>query len=98
MGETTTLGPAGIGRAPEGLGVYTIFSRKRWIYVGESDHVRRSLFRHLRGSTPCLGGHGPLSFSVETADGADRSARWRALVADLKPVCQASPAVTYATP
>ena len=88
MKSTYTLGSAGIGQAPEGSGVYTIFSRKRWVYVGESDNVRRSLFDHLNGSPRSLNGHGPLMFTFELAAASDRTARWQALVTDLKPACQ----------
>jgi hypothetical protein len=90
MGEAYTLSWAGIGQAPESSGVYIIFSRKRWVYVGESDNIRRSLFRHLNGAPPRLSGHGPLSFTFERAAAGDRTARWQAMVTDLKPACQDS--------
>ncbi len=88
IGEAYTLGPAGIHQAPEGSGVYTIFSRRRWVYVGASDNIRRSLFHHLNGSPPRLSGHGPLSFTFELAGAGDRTARWQAMVQDLKPACR----------
>ena len=88
MGDAYTLGSAGIGQAPEGSGVYVIFSRKRWVYVGASDNIRRSLFGHLTGSPPRLDGYGPLSFMFELAAAGDRTTRWQAAVTDLKPMCQ----------
>ncbi len=87
-GEAYTLGSAGIGRAPESSGVYAIFSRKRWLYVGVSADIRRSLFGHLNGSPPALSAQGPLSFMFERVPAGDRTARWQAVVADLKPACQ----------
>lgn len=87
-GETYTLGYAGVQqKAPEASGVYTIYSPARWIYVGVSDDIRESLFRHLNEPTPCLEGSGPLSFSFELSQEVERMARWHALVAELKPAC-----------
>jgi hypothetical protein len=84
---TYVLGVAGIGQAPSGSGIYTIFSQQRWIYVGESDDIRDSLFRHLIESTPCMDRFGPLSFSFQVATGDQRGAMWRSLVTRLKPPC-----------
>jgi hypothetical protein len=96
MKGTYTFGFTAAGQTPEGPGVYTIFSRSHWIYVGESDNIRRSLLDHLNGSAPSLDGYGPLSFSFEPMAGGDRSARWRTLVTDLKPACNGPAAVTHA--
>jgi hypothetical protein len=91
--ETYALGYAGVRqKAPDASGVYTIYSSARWIYVGESDDIQRSLFRHLNEPTPCMERLGPLSFSFELVHEVDRTVRWQALVAELEPVCnQPSP-------
>ena len=38
-------------KAPKASGVYSIFTAKRWVYVGESDDIQRSLFNRLNGPT-----------------------------------------------
>ena len=87
-GDAYTLGYAGVGqKAPEASGVYSIYSSAHWIYVGESDDIRRSLFRHLNEPTPCMARFGPLSFSFDLAAKVERVARCQALVAELAPAC-----------
>lgn len=41
-------------KAPKASGVYTIFTSRRWVYVGESDDIQRSLFNHLNQPGSCL--------------------------------------------
>ena len=74
-------------KAPSESGVYTIYSARRWVYVGESQDIRQSLFGHLNEPDTCIGRWGPLSFSFETIPTADRGSRRHALVAELQPVC-----------
>lgn len=84
---TFVLGYAGVGQAPDASGVYTIYSSRRWVYIGESNDIRESLYRHLNGPTPCMKRFGPLSFSFELEGCARRRALWQSLVARLKPEC-----------
>ena len=87
-GGTYTLGYGGVGqKAPEASGIYTIYSAARWIYVGEDDNIRQSLFRHLNDAARCMARFGPLSFSFELIPADERMARWRTLVTELKPAC-----------
>jgi hypothetical protein len=79
-------------QAPEASGIYTLYTSRRWIYVGESDDIRQSLFRHLNDTDGCLAQRGPLSFSFEIAPAKERVARQRALVEVLSPVCQSEAA------
>jgi hypothetical protein len=88
---TFVLGYAGVGQAPSASGVYTIFSSRRWVYVGESDDIRQSLYRHLNESTPCMTKLGPLSFSCELEGRARRTALWQSLVTRLKTECNQVP-------
>lgn len=85
--ETFMFGYAGAGRAPTASGVYTIFSGRRWVYIGESDDIRQSLYRHLNESIPCMNEFGPVSFSFELAPADRRVALAQSLVARLKPAC-----------
>jgi len=73
--------------APSASGVYTIFTSRQWVYVGESDDVQQSLFRHLNEPNPSIDQFGPLSFSFELTPADERKARQRALIAKLEPAC-----------
>ncbi len=75
-------------KAPNMSGVYTIFTSRRWLYVGESEDVKESLFRHLNEPSACIARLGPLSFAFEVVPAAERVGRQRALVAALAPACQ----------
>lgn len=76
---------AGVHKAPNASGLYTIFSPQRWVYVGESDDIRQSLFRLLNDSPAWMDRFGPLSFSFERLPQAERVACQRALVDELNP-------------
>jgi hypothetical protein len=74
--------------APNMSGVYTIYTSQRWLYVGESEDIKQSLFRHLNEPSACMARRGPLSFSFEVVPPAERVGRQQALVAALGPTCQ----------
>ena len=93
---TYALGYAGVSQAPDASGVYTIFSSRRWVYVGESDDIRQSLFRHLNETAPSMQAVGPLSFSFELAAGDRRVALGQSLAAQLKPTCNQRPSTRAA--
>jgi hypothetical protein len=74
---------------PSESGVYTVYTPRHWVYVGESDDIRQSLFRHLNHPDACWAAErGPLSFSFEAATPTAREGRRRALVAELAPTCR----------
>ena len=75
-------------KAPNMSGVYVIHNRRQWLYVGESEDVKASLFGHLNTPGPCTARPGPLSFEFEVVPAAERADRQQALVAALAPVCQ----------
>ena len=68
-GETYALGFRAVqDKAPSAAGVYAIFTSRRWLYVGESDDIRQSLFQCLNNPDGCWSAeHRPLSFAFETA-------------------------------
>ena len=76
---------AGVHEAPNASGVYTIYSPRRWVYVGESDDIRQSLFRLLNDSTGWTNRFGPLSFSFDRLPPSERAACQHALVEALNP-------------
>ena len=75
-------------QAPGASGVYTVSGSHRWVYVGETDDIRQSLFGHLNDASAPMDRFGPLSFSFQTVPASDRVSRQKALVAELKPVLQ----------
>ena len=76
---------AGVHEAPSASGVYTIYSPQQWVYVGESDDIRQSLFRLLNESSAWMERFGPLSFSFEPLPRAERAACQAGLVEQLNP-------------
>jgi hypothetical protein len=88
VGQTYAFTYQGVEeKAPSASGVYTIYTAQQWVYVGESDNIRQSLFRHLNEPSACMDRFGPLSFSFERAPAAERVSRQQALVAELEPAC-----------
>jgi hypothetical protein len=76
-------------KAPSASGVYRIHTAQRWVYIGETDDIRRSLFRRLNEPSASMNRFGPLSFSFELAPAGDRKGLQQALSAELKPACAA---------
>jgi hypothetical protein len=77
---------AGVHEAPSASGLYTIYSPQRWVYVGESDDIRQSLYQLLNESPGWMDRFGPLSFSFERLSRTERTAAGRAMVEELSPV------------
>ncbi|HET6947709.1 MAG TPA: hypothetical protein VFJ45_07845 [bacterium] len=76
---------AGIEKLKPGqVGCYGIFRPGTWIYVGYGD-VRACLLAHLHGHKLCILKHHPTRFVV--AGAIDPAAHARALIAELRPVC-----------
>ena len=74
-------------KAPTASGVYRLCTAQRWVYVGESDNIRQSLFRHLNEPSASMNRFGPLSFSFEVSPPAERKALQHALITELEPAC-----------
>jgi hypothetical protein len=74
-------------KVPNASGLYTIYTAGRWVYVGESDDIRQSLFQHLNEPSASMNRFGPLSFSFELAPAAERTGRRHALISELEPAC-----------
>jgi len=82
---------AGVHEAPNASGLHTIYSPQRWVYVGGSDDIRRSLYRLLNDSPRWMDRLGPLSFSFQRLPPDQRSARQQALGAELNPLKHSDP-------
>ena len=87
IGDTYALGFRAVqDQAPDASGIYAIFTPRRWLHIGETDDIRRSLLDHLNDTDVNeLVESGPLSFSFEEVPPAGRGARRRALIAQLAP-------------
>lgn len=70
---------------PNQTGVYGLFRKDAWVYVGKGD-IRQRLLDHLNGDNPCITREGPTGIMAEVT-GGDPSARERALILELKPIC-----------
>ena len=75
----------GVHEAPNASGVYTIYGPQRYVYVGESDDIRQSLFQLLNESPAWMERFGPLSFSFEPLPPAERAGSRQALEESLNP-------------
>jgi len=82
---------AGVHAAPNVSGLYTIFSPRQWVYIGESDDIRRSLYALLNESSVWMDRFGPLSFSFERLSGFQRATSKRRMVEELKPARHSGP-------
>jgi hypothetical protein len=85
-------------KVPRTSGVYSIYTAARWVYVGEGDDIRQSLFRHLNESSTSMNRFGPLSFSFELAPAADRKGRQQAMIEEFDPACPAQQSLAEAHP
>jgi hypothetical protein len=85
-------------KVPSASGVYSIYTAERWVYVGESDDIRQSLFRHLNEPSEAMTRFGQLSFSFELAPAADRKGRQQAMIEEFEPACPAERSAAEAHP
>ncbi len=75
--------------SPNQPGVYGLYRGDRWVYVGQSEDVRRRLLEHLGGDNSCITGSWPSHFVAELVHGghAAREARERVLINECQPLC-----------
>ena len=88
--ESYTFTYAGVHEAPNASGLFRIYSPARWVYIGESDDIRQSLFQLLNDSPSWMDRFGPLSFSFERVPPAERAGYQRAAVKALHPAQQSA--------
>jgi hypothetical protein len=81
------LGQKIMQRAPKTSGVYAIFNKENWIYVGEASDLRVKLIAHFDGENACIKESAPFGFQFEVVPPKKRLARKKQLVRELKPVC-----------
>mgnify|MGYP002641627872 CR=1 FL=1 len=73
--------------APEQSGVYAIFNSERWLYVGESNNIRRRLLEHFNENGTCLKRNAPTGFTCELQPAWSRVNRQNDLIVQLRPTC-----------
>lgn len=73
--------------APEESGVYGLYSPGRWVYIGHSFNIRRTLLEYLSGQMPGVLQWQPRYFTFELLPYKLRAARKKELVAQCQPVC-----------
>ncbi len=73
--------------APMESGIYGMFSRGKWVYIGEADDLRTRLLRHWDGDDPAINWHRPTHVAFELVPVARRSARQQELIRAFQPVC-----------
>ena len=73
--------------APAASGVYGIFTRYTWIYIGESHDIQARLLQHLNGDSPCIQSSGATMFSFELVPAMLLAARHASLVQEYRPLC-----------
>ena len=74
--------------APSDSGVYGIFSRIQWIYVGESRDIQQRLLEHIEDTEADIKRYGPTGFVFELQPEAARAARRDALLRELPVECK----------
>ncbi len=73
--------------APNRSGVYGLYAKDGWIYVGESNDIQRRLLEHLAETGTCISGQAPTGFIYELVESGSRVARENTLIRELAPAC-----------
>lgn len=76
--------------APRSSGVYGIYNKTIWIYVGEAKDMEARLYAHLRGESDQsarISRQSPAHYVFEQCDERNRKTRETALIRELDPVC-----------
>ena len=76
-----------VQNAPSVSGVYAIWKQGTWIYVGETNDLKRRMLEHYDGDNACITRNAPTGFGFEVVQAATRVARQNQLIGELKPAC-----------
>jgi excinuclease UvrABC nuclease subunit len=76
-----------IANAPNSSGVYVIWNKDRWIYVGETNDLQRRLLEHFDTAGTCILRNMPGGFGVELVSSQARVQRQNVLIGQLRPAC-----------
>ena len=70
---------------PNQIGVYGLFRKDTWIYIGKGD-IRQRLLDHLNGDNLCITREKPTHWVDEVTNG-DLSSREESLITEYSPIC-----------
>ena len=76
-----------LGEAPHESGVYGIYNRHTWIYVGETGDIQARLLEHLSGENEWMARYDPTGFQNERCHASQRVWRQNAWIGALNPAC-----------
>jgi excinuclease UvrABC nuclease subunit len=76
-----------VRNAPEQSGIYALYHRATWVYIGETENIRAQLLQHLDGDDTRITVYPALSFSYVLAPAATRAWRYEELIREYHPVC-----------
>jgi hypothetical protein len=71
---------------PEKNGVYGLFRRGVWVYIGQGN-IRERLLAHLGGDNPCIVSQKPTHWVKEFLEGNASMAREKELILEFNPIC-----------
>jgi hypothetical protein len=80
-----------VQNAPDRSGVFALYSKPRWVYVGEAENIYSQLMHFLRGPSVCVSAFRSLTFSYELLSPTARVERQTQLIMKLRPVCNGCP-------
>jgi hypothetical protein len=89
-----------LAKAPADSGLYALFTRDKWIYIGEAENIQVHLLQHLNSPGPLVLRYGVTSFAYECVLPEARAARQQELIAEFSPLyggCPTSPVSTALT-
>lgn len=77
-----------LANAPEASGVYAMFNKGVWVYIGEAQNIRDRLIQHITNEqNPCVRRSNPQWFAYELVSPVYRVARQDQLILELHPTC-----------
>lgn len=72
---------------PNVSGVYAIWKPNAWIYIGETEDLRRRLLEHFDGDNRCITQAAPTGCGFELVHPNMRIARQNTLIIECRPIC-----------
>jgi hypothetical protein len=86
-----------LAKAPADSGLYALFTREEWIYIGEAENIQVHLLQHLNSPDPLVLRYGVTSFAYECVPLEARATRQQELIAEFNPLCGARPTSPVST-
>ena len=71
---------------PEQSGVYGLFRRDAWVYIGQGN-IRERLLAHLDGDNPCILSQKPTHWVQDVVEGNLSMTKEKELILEFNPFC-----------